>query len=206
MMALAIAAVGGMLFGVANVSAAELHRGHMRDRIACIRFQIGGDRLGSTLDELVQGGTLTAEQKDAIVAKIAENMTSDKPCTGMGLVRDGTVGAAITDLLGMDRSDIRQAWMNDQSLTEIAATKGIDRQTLVDTIVNALGDRLDKAVEKGRITEERKSEIVANLTPVIEQAVDVHRSEVQARRDAGSDATPTAPSTPVSTTANTNIA
>jgi polyhydroxyalkanoate synthesis regulator phasin len=201
---LSIAVVGGILLGADQVSAAP-HRGRAQHRSACFSAIKGGIRLTSTLDQLVANGTITAEQESAIINQlIIDRAGGPRSCDGIGLARDGQVGQAIANLLGTDRREIRQAWRDGQSLSEMAAAKGIDRQTLVDAIVTAIGDRIDQAVEKGRITADQKSEIVSNITPSIERAIDLHRGEL--RQKSGTGGTPSATPSPVSASSERLIA
>jgi 3-hydroxyacyl-CoA dehydrogenase len=187
---LLIAAFGVLLAGgVASASAAASHRMHRGD---CLAALMAGDRVITTLDELVAEGTINEEQLDAIIARLqTDTSRADRACAGIALLRSGVGGEAVRDLLGMDRREVVQAWRDGQSLAEMAEAAGVDRQTLIDTIIASFDERLSKAVEDGKITEERKAEIVANATGRIEQGVDLHIGELD-DRPASPDATPTA--------------
>lgn len=188
MVALALVVVAVTLVsGVASVSANALHRGGRGD---CFKTLVAGNRLASTLDELVADGTIDSAQQEAILAKMEDSSSrADRACAGIALVRSAGVGEAVRDLLGMDRREIAQAWRDGQSLAEMATAKGIERQQLVDTIIGALDTRLSEAVESGRISEERKAEILASARERIETGIDVHQGELRDRA-ATSEATP----------------
>jgi len=189
---LSVATICGVLLGAGRIDrvSAAVHPGHGAQRGDCLRAIMGGLGLNNVLDEMVADGTLTEPQETAILERITETRAEHRrPCTGIMLVRDGAIGDAVTDLLGMDRGEIREAWLDGQSLTDMAAAQGIDRQTLIDTIVDALGTKLDELVADERITPERRDEILTNAQPMIERAVDLHRGEMRDQLDgAESDA------------------
>ena len=188
--ALSIAAVGGVILGVsgaAGVDAASLHR-RDRGQIACVSINQGGERLQTILGELVADGTITGDQQTAIESRISDaKAASDLDCSGMRLIRDRSVGKAILELLEMDRLDFRQAWIDGQSLAEMAEAQGVTRDELVSTITAAIDSRLTEAVEKGKITEEQKTDILYDLTGRIETGIDSNIGDMldrmQERRD-----------------------
>lgn len=188
--AIAAAAIGGLVLGTVNVSA-EGPRQRAGKALACLQQQYGAPLLEAKLDLLVENGTITAAQQTAIVDQVSTSMeAADRGCTGMDLVRDKAVGEAVTDLLGIERADIRIAWLDGQSLAEIADAQGIERQSLIDTITAAIDVKLADAVEEGKLTAERKAEIEAGLPAKIEKAIDLRLSDVvDAMKDArdGSD-------------------
>jgi hypothetical protein len=201
---LSLAALVGLLLGATQVSAAHLVRGHQRGD--CLRSAARGLKLTSALDQLVADGTITAEQETAIIEQLNQGrLNRNFGCNGISILRNGDIAAAVTDLLNMDRFEIRRAWLDGQSLTEIAAGQGIDRSALVDTILTSLGDRLDTAVERGTITAEQKNEILTNATPVIERAVDLHRGELREQVESPGSSSES-PSTPASTDLNIEVA
>jgi hypothetical protein len=203
---LSVATICGLLLGAGRIdklsAAIRPERGHQRGD--SLRAIMGGIGMNNALDGLVADGTLTEPQAIAILGRITEAHAGYcRPCTGIMLVRDGAIGDAVTDLLGMDRGEIRQAWLDGQSLTDMAAAKGVDRQTLIDTIVDALGTKLDDLVADEKITPERRDEILTNAQPKIERAVDLHRGEP---RDQPGDAEPDAGSSPVTTSSEMLVA
>src|SRR5262249_34770824 len=110
---------------------------------------------------------------------------------------------AVATKLGMSRADIKTAWKNGQSLTEIAQSKGVSRDDLVSTIEQAIDAKLQKAVDGGRITADQKTTIESKIDPLVEKAVDLPKGD----RLNGGNATPTVPSmtgTPAATSGTTS--
>jgi hypothetical protein len=88
--------------------------------------------------------------------------------------RGGERGARlrpVADLLGMTPQEIFQARQQGQSLAQIAATKGIDQATLVQTITGALKTRLDAAVAAGRLPQERADAMLQRAQQEVPQMV-----------------------------------
>ena len=79
-------------------------------------------------------------------------------------------------LLGMDAKTIHADIKSGQSLTEIAAAKGVNRPTLVMTIEKALDTEVDKLVADGKLTAARATTLKANIATRVETAVDAHRT------------------------------
>jgi hypothetical protein len=61
----------------------------------------------------------------------------------------------VADLLGMTPEEILRERPAGRSLADVAASRGVDQATLVQTIVTAAKTRLDQAVADGRLPQER---------------------------------------------------
>ena len=207
--ALSIAAVGGVILGVSGVAGVDAANQHRRDRsqIACISINHGGEQLQTVLTDLVTDGTITSDQQNAIETRISDaKSAADIDCSGMRLMRDRTVGKAVLDLLGMDRLDFRQAWINGQSLAEIAETQGVTRVELVATITSSIDARLNEAVDQGRINEEQKTEILPDLTERIESGIDTRIGDMLDQLQERRDSKHSIPATPASESTSSLVA
>lgn len=96
-----------------------------------------GARLRESLQELVNGGTITAEQADAVTAHLVENRPERGDGEGRGGHRGGpgmfgrgVASEALTDLLGIDGEELRTQLRAGATLAEIAAEQG-DRKSVV---------------------------------------------------------------------------
>lgn len=190
---------------VVGVGAKGSHGG-MTGGHGCIRVLVGANRFDTKIDDLVTKGTLNAAQATAVKSALDDSAGPGlKACAGVALVRESGVGQAVGALLGMNVKTIGQDFAGGKSLGEIAQAKGVDRQKLVDTITAAIGGRLDEFVKTGKITAERKSQIMTELAPRIETMVDLHASDLP-RRQPKSRATPAAPAaTPVTSVAGARL-
>ena len=79
--------------------------------------------------------------------------------TGMGVGRARVTWAGLPDavaqLLGMDDESIQAERLGGKSLVSIAAEKGITKEVLVATIVEAKQEAVSAAVAAGTITQEQ---------------------------------------------------
>ena len=89
------------------------------------------------------------------------------------------VARIVTETLGVDRAELRAALQGGQSISEYATSLGQDPQVVVDALVNAVNNRVDRAVADGSITEERGAEIKANAPARVETLVNRHVGEGQ---------------------------
>ena len=148
-----------------------------------------GTRLRETLQPLVDDGTITAEQADAVTAQLVEN----RPERGEGGFSDGRgpgghrggpgmfaagVGSeALTDLLGIDAQELRTQLRDGATLAEIATAQGVEVQAVVDELVAELDERLTNAVENGRIDQAEADQKLADAEVKITDMVNNGRPE-----------------------------
>ena len=148
-----------------------------------------GTRLRETLQPLVDDGTITAEQADAVTAQLVEN----RPERGEGGFGDGRgpgghrgrpgmfaagVGSeALTDLLGIDAQELRTQLRDGATLAEIAQAQGVEVQAVVDELVAELDERLTNAVENGRIDQAEADQKLADAEAKITDMVNNGRPE-----------------------------
>ena len=138
-----------------------------------------GTRLRETLQPLVDDSTITAEQADAVTAHLVENRPERGGHGGHGGQGGGMLGGrgggvaseALTDLLGIDAQDLRTQLRDGATLAEIATAQGVEVQAVVDELVGELQERLDNAVENGRIdqadADEKAAEAETRITDMV---------------------------------------
>lgn len=119
-------------------------------------------RLNAALEPLVTAGTITAEQRDAVIEALLSARRSLPP--GDGFRRhDGRGsgvplapvrgGADLLDLLGVTRSDLLSRVRAGETLADVAAAAGVDVSAVVDLLAAPLVSRAEAAVEAGRLEE-----------------------------------------------------
>jgi len=135
-----------------------------------------GERISEALQVLVDDGTLTEAQRDAVV----ETLKNARPDRGefrepLGQ-RGPRVAGEIAEILGLEGNEIREALRNGSSIAELAEAQGIESADVVDAIVARAEERLDTAVENGRIDDTQAAEM---LTRAAERAEDLVNGEIE---------------------------
>lgn len=139
-----------------------------------------GERIAAALQGLVDDGTLTEAQVDAVVDALQEARPEGRPGhRGHGGFAGG---AELGDILGLENTEIREALADGSSLADLAEEQGVDSQDLVDAIVAATEERVNGAVENGRIDQEKADEILAGAEDKAESIVN---GEFEGRRGPG---------------------
>jgi polyhydroxyalkanoate synthesis regulator phasin len=127
--------------------------------------RVPGTRLREALQPLVDDGTITAEQADAVTAQLIENMPErgNRGHGGFGQ-HGGFDGDVVAGALGITTDELRTALGDGQTVAEIAAAQGVDVQVVIDAVVAAMQERLDQAVANGRLTQEEADARLAQMT------------------------------------------
>jgi hypothetical protein len=130
-------------------------------------------RIRTELQNLVDDGTITAAQADAVAADLAASLPEHGPWgaggTGGRHRHPGFDGEVLAGLLGIDVETLRSDLRSGQTVAEIAAAQGVDLQTVIDSLVAEAKAHLDLSVENGRLTQD---EADARLTEVSERITD----------------------------------
>ncbi len=130
-----------------------------------------GERIAEALQGLVDDGTLTQAQLDAVVDTLVE-ARPDRGDRGPRGHRGGFGGGAdLAEVLGLEQAELREAIAGGQSLADVAAEQGVDPQDLIDAIVDAAEERVATGLENGRIDQEKADEILANAEEKAEDLV-----------------------------------
>jgi hypothetical protein len=148
-----------------------------------------GVRIREALESLVEDGTITAEQADAVADHLAAQLPARGDRPGRWLQRrPGFDGEVVAEIVGIDVSELREQLREGSSIADIATANGVDPQTVVDALVAEGQEHLDLAVENGRLTEEEAAEKTATLE---ERVTDRVNGERPARSErSGSQADP----------------
>ena len=130
-----------------------------------------GDRLRETLQPLVDDGTITDTQADAVTEHLVENRPER---TGRinrrGVDGHGRNGTVVADLLGIDNETLRSELAAGNSVADIAEANGIDVQTVIDALIADAESHIDMAVDHG-LDEDRAAARLDRITERIEAGV-----------------------------------
>lgn len=150
---------------------------------AAQRQQSHTDRLNSALQPLVDNGTITSTQRDAVVQSLQSAkggaMKGGMKGHGMegGMLDRGMMGGigaaadAVAKALDTDTATLRTELQAGKSLADIAKGKGVDVQKVVDAITTELNAKIDAAVTAGKMTAEqataRKADVATHVTELV---------------------------------------
>lgn len=133
-----------------------------------------GGRLAEALQPLLDDGTLTQAQVDAVVDTLREAMPRGGHGPGM---RGGPGLDAAAETLGLSVEDLRTALSEGQSLADVAAANGVDVQSVVDALVAEAQAHMAEKVAEGDLTQEEADERLATVTERITAMVNGERPE-----------------------------
>lgn len=143
------------------------------------RHRPGARLLGTALEQLVEDGTLTQAQADAVVAKVQE-LAPDRPGGPGGhhgpkgrLI--GGFASAAAEAIGVEPEELRDALEEGQSVAEVAEENGVEPQEVIDAIVAAVSAELDEKVAAGDLDAERAEEMKERLAEAAARFVEFTR-------------------------------
>lgn len=142
-----------------------------------------GDRaseLIAILDRLVANGTITAEQKDKILAALR----AAGPARPDAKRFVGDVLEKAAKAIGLTVADLRKE-LAGSSLALVARAHGVARDTLVGRLVADANAAVDAALGAGKITTEQAQAIKARVPEAVANAVDRTWPEARSRPDRG---------------------
>lgn len=143
-----------------------------------------GDRakaLATILDRLVANGTITAEQKDKILAAVRDAAPAARPNAKRFL---GNVLENAARAIGISAGDLKRE-LAGSSFARVAQAHGVSRDTLVSRLTADANAAVDAALAAGRLTAEHAQSIKAHLPELIANAVDRTWPEARPRGDRG---------------------
>lgn len=123
--------------------------------------------LKNRVDEAVESGRLTEEQGAELKERIDSGET---PLIFGGFGHHGRGGGhhfggleAAATYLGLTEDELRDQLQDGKTLAEVAKDEGKTAAGLVDAVVASAEEKIDQAVEDGRLTEERATELKDGL-------------------------------------------
>ncbi len=127
----------------------------------------------SALAPLVEDGTITQAQADAVIAALAEAGPPEGGDHGGrgGMGRGGPGLDSAAEALGITADELRTELEGGATIAEVAAAKGVDVQTVIDAMVAGVKAHLDEEVASGEHTQAEADEKLADATQRITDSV-----------------------------------
>ena len=126
-------------------------------------------RLNETLKPLVDAGTITQAQADAVVAALKE--------AGPKGAKGGPGLDVAAQALGMTTDELHTALKGGQTLAQVAGSKGVNVQVVIDALVASATNHINEEVASGEITQAQADEKLANVTDRVTERVNNPRPE-----------------------------
>jgi len=157
----------------------------------------GGDGgwVDEVLSSLVDDGTLTQDQADAVSNALKDAHPDHLPGHfGAWGPRDGFVfGPSVLDdaaeAIGVDDDELLDALRDGETIAELAKEKGVDPQDVIDAMVAAVQHRLDAAVDDGDLdqaaADQRLAEATERITEFVNEGFELHERLPFPRPDGG---------------------
>lgn len=115
----------------------------------------------------------------AALGLAAVTMISADSDEGNDECQHGTGGGrftALAELVGTDLEGLKSALGEGKTLAQIAEENGVEAQTVIDALVEKVNQRIDAAVEAGKLTAEeaetKKSEAATRIEDVVNNGFD----------------------------------
>ena len=123
-------------------------------------------RMGETLKPLVDAGTITQAQADAVIAALVADMPApgDHGDHGDHGGKGGPGLDVAAQALGMSAEELHTALDGGQTLAQVAADKGVNVQVVVDALVASATTHINQEVADGEITQAEADQKLADLT------------------------------------------
>ena len=135
----------------------------------------GPATLSEILSDLVAENVITREQAERIEEAVRERRSEHHGGFGHGFRGHGGFAAKadIAAILGLTPEELREALADGTTLGEIAdEIEGVSRQDLVAALVEAGNERIDAALEAGRITEDEAAGLREQVAQHAEDVID----------------------------------
>lgn len=145
------------------------------------------EALEQILSRLVENGTITQAQKEAILKAVRE--AADHERDGDRHLKEiwESLMRLSIDHLGLTKEQVSEALRSGRSLGELAdATPGKSREGLISYLVAQVTALVDKAVAEGKITQGQADRVKASLRERVVRFVD-HKYQERPGRDRDKD-------------------
>jgi hypothetical protein len=130
-------------------------------------------RLNETLKPLVDAGTITQAQADAVVAALKE--------AGPKGAKGGPGLDVAAQALGMTTDELHTALEGGQTLAQVASDKGVNVQVVIDALVASATNHINEEVTSGELTQAQADAKLAQLSQRVTDRVNNPRPEAGPR-------------------------
>jgi AcrR family transcriptional regulator len=128
------------------------------------------DPMIERLEQAVEDGRLTQDEADEQIEQMEERLlegleTGSWFSMGPGGFRGpgGAQPELLADALGMTAEEVHEALADGQTIAELAEAQGVALEDLVDALMAPMIERIEQAVEDGRLTQDEADEQIEQM-------------------------------------------
>lgn len=176
---LAAGGLGGLILAVPAISGAQTSTTQSADASALSAPAAApADRpdpsthLAEVLKPLVDDGTITQAQADAVIAALAADHQAHEGDHGRG-----PDFAGVAQALGLSEDDLHTALESGKTLAQVAQDQGVDVQVVIDALTASMTNHIADEVASGEITQEQADAKLADLAAKVTDMVNNGRPE-----------------------------
>ena len=129
------------------------------------------DHFTQALAPLVEAGTITQAQADAVVKALADAGPPEGGRGGPGGRHGGPGLTEAATALGVTADELRTQLQSGTTIAQVAQAKGVDVQTVIDAMVTGLKTHLAQEVASGEHTQAEADQKLADATQRITDMV-----------------------------------
>jgi len=130
-------------------------------------------RMGESLAPLVDAGTITQAQADAVIAALIADMPQGGNHGGKG----GPGLDVAAQALGVSLEELHTALDGGQTLAQVAESKGVNVQVVIDALIAERTNHIAEEVTEGHLTQEEADAKLADLSQRVTDMVNNPRPE-----------------------------
>lgn len=176
---LAAGGLGGLVLAVPTISGAQTTATESADASAQAAPAGRPDRasrIAEVLKPLVDDGTITQAQADAVSAALVADHQAHEGEHGKG-GPGGPKSEVLAQALGMSTDELHSALESGKTIAEVAADQGVDVQVVIDALTAEMTNHIADEVASGEITQAQADAKLADLTARITDRVNNPRPE-----------------------------
>ncbi len=136
------------------------------------------ERLKEILQPLVDAGTITEAQRDAVVGRLADvagSMGRGHRGDRAGHLGGGALLDTAAKALGISADDLRTALREGKSIAEVATSKGVDVNKVIDALVAERTEALSSRQLPEGVTKPTEAQIRERVTALVNGEVPMGR-------------------------------
>jgi len=127
------------------------------------------------IQQAVENGRLTQDEADEQIEQMEERVLEGVETGSWFSMGSGGMGPGgfrgpgdaqpelLADALGMTAEEVREALTDGQTIAELAEAQGVALEDLVDALMAPMIERIEQAVEDGRLTQDEADEQIEQM-------------------------------------------